>query len=220
VQEDEDLKTMDKNGSLDDDELKMIGNLHKVLDSDLEIEKLEKSKRNRSFKEFKGYNLAVATGWTAPGSRFQIKGFPEFFKKIQNGEPLSQQELEYEKKREAYYTIDLRSKISPDMIVSITQLKLVDRFIYGYFKEVILENIDCNVFLDPQLYKNLQDITAPYAKIIFNIAPVCLRTAMPVMKKFPGFWNPIRQNYLEILSRGKEEGGSFEFEKKDPILAR
>ena len=83
---------------------------------------------------------------------------------------------------DTYYTLNIEKNIKPDVIASITSSRDTSFIPYNKFDEVKFENVPCNVFLNPNLYKILERITKPGGKINLSINPDFIRLIVPVVQ--------------------------------------
>ena len=84
---------------------------------------------------------------------------------------------------ERYYTLNIDSSVEPDMLASITSGSDIKQIPDHKFHNVEFENVPCSVFLDPNLYPNLERITKIGGKISFSLSNSCRRLIIPVIKK-------------------------------------
>jgi hypothetical protein len=84
---------------------------------------------------------------------------------------------------ERYYTLNIDSSVEPDMLGSITSKADMKQIPDHRFDNVEFENVPCNVFLDPNLYLNLERITKIGGKISLSISNSCRRLIIPVINK-------------------------------------
>jgi len=69
-----------------------------------------------------------------------------------------------------FYTLNIEPNVKPDILASITNNYDLRKIPDHRFDNVEFENVPCSVFLDPNLYPNLERITKIGGKINFSIS--------------------------------------------------
>lgn len=82
-----------------------------------------------------------------------------------------------------YFTLNIEPKIAPDMLASVVSESDMSKIPDNKFINVEFENVPCDVFLDPQLYRTLERITQSPGSISFSISYPCRRLIVPVIEK-------------------------------------
>lgn len=97
-----------------------------------------------------------------------------------------------------YYTLNTDSSVEPDMLGSITNKVDMSQIPDHRFDNIEFESASCSIFLDPDLYLNLERITKIGGKISFAISNSCRRLIIPVIKKTkfgPQFLSQLEDKY-------------------------
>ena len=103
---------------------------------------------------------------------------------------------------ERYFTIDIDETLQPDMVGSITSESDMSQIPDNRFDHVEFENVPCNVFLNPTLYKILERITKPGGTISLSVNNSCRRLIVPIIQqtKFgPSYLKELSQKYVTLL---------------------
>lgn len=82
-----------------------------------------------------------------------------------------------------FYTINIDSTVGPDMIASINSELDTSKIPDSKFEVVEFENVPCDVYLNPNLYKILERITKPGGIIKLSVTNCCRRLMAPVIAK-------------------------------------
>lgn len=82
-----------------------------------------------------------------------------------------------------YYTLNIDKDVQPDMLASILSEADTIMIPDKKFMNVEFENVPCDVFLNPKLYKILERITKPGGNIKFSVSNCCRRLIVPVIQE-------------------------------------
>ncbi|BBB57601.1 hypothetical protein MPCS_01612 (plasmid) [Candidatus Megaera polyxenophila] len=115
-----------------------------------------------------------------------------------------------------FYTLNIEPNVKPDILASITNNYDLREIPDHRFDNVEFENVPCSVFLDPNLYPNLERITKIGGKINFSVSSECGRLIIPVIKKtkfasqfIEKLENKLFKNYFDNYTAGS---GSYQIE--------
>lgn len=103
---------------------------------------------------------------------------------------------------ERYFTIDIDKTVQPDMVGSITSESDMSKIPDNRFDHIEFENVPCNVFLNPTLYKILERITKPGGTISLSVNNSCRRLIVPIIQrtKFgPSYLKELARKYVTLL---------------------
>lgn len=119
------------------------------------------------------------------GKIFKVEAEKEIYiKALEHKKELYKKAFSFKNKDilERYYTLDIDKDIKPDMIASIISESDVSKIPDNKFMYVEFENVPCEVFLNPKLYKIISRITKPRGKIKLTVKNACRRLIAPVIQ--------------------------------------
>lgn len=104
---------------------------------------------------------------------------------------------------EQVYTVNIDAGVKPDLLGSINSVEDMEVIPDSKFTNIEFENVPCQVFLNSDLYKVLERIAKPGARISLTVTNACRRLMAPVIArtKFAAeFDERLREKY-EVLER-------------------
>lgn len=105
---------------------------------------------------------------------------------------------------DTYFTLNIEKNIRPDVLASITSSNDTRFIPNNRFNIVKFENVPCNVFLNPNLYKILERITKQGGKIHLSINPEFIRLIIPIVEG-----TKFGEEFLTKIKEAMRENGDF-----------
>ena len=83
---------------------------------------------------------------------------------------------------DTYYSLNINPEARPDILASITSIKDMAKIPDGRFTKVIIEDVDTEVYLNPNIYSILERITKKGAEIVIMLPIAGTRLIIPMTR--------------------------------------